>query len=122
MTGAEPARPLTPDARATLDALLAGDDPVRAALRAQLPYVTVRDGCACGCATVELRVDRTAVAAAPGHVNPAMDAWYEPPVEAGVLLLTERGYLACLEIYAVTDETFTAFPDPRLLRIDTDPS
>lgn len=116
MTGA--GEPLTPDARATLDALLAGDDPVRAALRAQLPYVSVRDGCACGCATVELLVDRTAVAAAPGHANPTVEASYEPPVEAGVLIFTERGYLSCLEIYSVSDEPCTAFPDPRLLRIE----
>jgi hypothetical protein len=114
---------LPADVAATLRALLRGGDPVSVALRAQLPHAWVAGRCGCGCATVDLEVDRQAVPAAPAHDSPAVEAGYISPADAadggpvcpGVLVLTDDGYLSRLEIYSVGDEPVTAWPDPRLL-------
>ncbi|GAA2203099.1 hypothetical protein [Streptomyces bangladeshensis] len=106
---------LSAEATATLRALLAGADPVSSALLAQVPHTRVVGRCGCGCATVDLRVDRTAADPAPPHGNPAVDAWYRAPHAAGVMVCTEDGYLSLLEIYSVSDEPVTAWPDPRFL-------
>ncbi|MFD8421898.1 hypothetical protein [Streptomyces sp. NPDC059466] len=109
------AEPLSPEAAATLRALLAGSDPVSNALLAQIPHTRVVRRCGCGCATVDLEVDRTAATPAPSHDNPAVDAGYTNPHAAGVLVFTEDGYLSLLEIYSVSDEPITAWPDPRFI-------
>lgn len=109
------AEQLSPDVTATLRALLDGSDPVSSALRAQIPYARVVGRCGCGCATVDLEVDRTAAAQAPSHDNPAVDAGYTEPHSAGVMVCTEDGYLSLLEIYSVSDELITAWPDPRFI-------
>ncbi|WP_435896839.1 hypothetical protein [Streptomyces griseosporeus] len=116
---------LPPDVAGTLTALLRGDDPVSVALRAQIPHAWVAGRCGCGCATVDLEVDRHAVPAAPAHESPAVEAGYSSPVAAaggrpvspGVLVLTDDGYLSRLEIYSVGDEPITAWPDPRHLDV-----
>lgn len=105
--------PLPPDITATLRALLAASDPVGAALLAQVPHTRVVGRCGCGCATVDLEVDRTAVAPAQSHDNPAVEAGYTDPDSAGVMVCTEGGYLSLLEIYSVADEPISAWPDPR---------
>ncbi|NUP18418.1 MAG: hypothetical protein HOZ81_20505 [Streptomyces sp.] len=102
-------------AAATLRALLAGSDPVSRALLAQIPHPRVVGRCRCGCATVDLEVDRTAAESAPAHDNPAVDAGYTHPYSAGVIVCTEGGYLPLLEIYSVADEPITAWPDPRFI-------
>ncbi|WP_455352821.1 hypothetical protein [Streptomyces sp. SYSU K217416] len=113
------ADPLSPDAAAVLTALLAGTDPVSTALRAQIPYARVTGRCGCGCATVDLRVDRARAAPAPAHDSPAVEASYNTsPVGAGVLVFTDEGYLSGLEIYSVEDDPITNWPDARLLTID----
>ncbi|MFC9703642.1 hypothetical protein ACFTWD_23430 [Streptomyces sp. NPDC056943] len=109
------AEPLSTDATATLSALLAGPDPVSSALRAQIPYARVTGRCGCGCATVDLTVDRAAVPPAPEHGNPAADAWYAVPDDAGVMVFTEDGYISLLEIYSASSEPITAWPKPRFL-------
>lgn len=109
------AEPLPPDVTATLRALLAGSDPVSDALLAQVPHTRVVGRCGCGCATVDLSVDRTAVAPAPSHDNPAVDAGYTDPHLAGVMVCTEGGYLSLLEIYSVSDEPISTWPDPRFI-------
>ncbi|SES49470.1 hypothetical protein SAMN04487983_108014 [Streptomyces sp. yr375] len=106
------AEPLSAEAAATLRALLAGSDPVRSALLAQIPHTRVVGRCGCGCVTVDLEVDRTAVAPAPAHPNPAVDAGYYAPHSAGVMVFAKGGYLSLLEIYSVSDEPITAWPDP----------
>ncbi|MFJ8107088.1 hypothetical protein [Streptomyces sp. NPDC096132] len=107
--------PLSAEATATLRALLAGSDPVSGALLAQIPHARVVRRCGCGCVTVDLEVDRTAVAPAPSHDNPAVEASYGAPHWAGVLVFTEGGYLSLLEIYSVSDEPISAWPDPHFI-------
>ncbi|OAH13868.1 hypothetical protein [Streptomyces jeddahensis] len=109
------AEPLSLEATATLRALLAGSDPVSSALLAQIPHTRVVGRCGCGCVTVDLEVDRTAADPAPQHDNPTVDAWYDAPHSAGVMICTEDGYLSLLEIYSVSDEPITAWPDPRFI-------
>ncbi|MEU9956037.1 hypothetical protein [Streptomyces sp. NPDC050982] len=109
------AEPLSQDATTTLKALLTGSDPVSSALRAQIPHTRVESRCGCGCATVDLVVDRAAAQPAPAHGNPAADAWYSVPEDAGVMIFTEDGYLSLLEIYSASSEPITAWPDPRFV-------
>jgi hypothetical protein len=109
--------PLPHGAAATLRALLTGTDPVGAALRAQIPYTRVTRRCGCGCATVDLVVDPARVPPAPAHDNPAADAWYAVPDDAGVLVFTVDGYLASLEIYSTADEPITDWPEPHFAQL-----
>ncbi|GGN81788.1 hypothetical protein GCM10011579_068750 [Streptomyces albiflavescens] len=109
------AEPLPLDVAETLNALLTGSDPVSSALRAQLPYARVVGRCACGCATVDLAVNRAAVPPAPAHGNPAADAWYAEPKDAGVMVFTKDGYLSLLEIYSTSSEPITAWPESRFV-------
>lgn len=111
------AEALCPGAAATLRALLVGDDPVRVALRAQLPYTRVSGRCGCGCVTVDLTVDESAVVAAPVVGNPAVEGWYSVPEHAGVMVLTEGGYLSSLELYSTSGEPVTVWPEPASLHI-----
>jgi hypothetical protein len=107
---------LPPDVSATLHALLTGLDPVSSALRAQVPHARVVGRCGCGCVTVDLAVDRTAVP--PASVlgsGLATDAWYVVPEDAGVLVFTDDGYLSLLEVYSVSSEPITAWPEPRFV-------
>ncbi|MET9293704.1 hypothetical protein [Streptomyces sp. NPDC003077] len=107
------AEPLSPEAKATLEALLTGPDPVSRALRAQIPHARVTGHCGCGCATVDLTVDRTAVPPAPVTENPAADAWYAEPDDAGALVFTKNGYLSSLEVYSSSGESVAVWPKPR---------
>ncbi|MFC7262288.1 hypothetical protein [Streptomyces lutosisoli] len=106
------AEPLSQDATTTLKALLTGSDPVSSALRAQIPHTRVAGKCGCGCVTVDLVVDRAEVPPAPVHGNPAADAWYVVPEDAGVMVFTEGGYLSLLEIYSASSEPITTWPEP----------
>ncbi|CAM5263775.1 hypothetical protein GCM10010329_03770 [Streptomyces spiroverticillatus] len=114
--------PLSPDASAVLTALLDGPGPVLAALRAQVPYVRVTGRCGCGCVTVDLEVDRGAVAAAPGHDRPVVEAGYaDDEYGAGVLLFTAEGYVSGLEIYSASGDPVTEWPDAAGLEIERRP-
>jgi hypothetical protein len=116
---AEGFEPLAADAAAVLGVLLDGPGAVLGALRAQVPYVVVTGRCACGCASVDLGVDRGAVAAAPGHDSPVVEASYpESEDAAGVLLFTRDGYLSGLEIYSCGEEPETGWPDAGGLVVD----
>ncbi|MEU7565174.1 hypothetical protein AB0A99_04025 [Streptomyces fradiae] len=110
------AEPLPADAAATLRALLAGPDPVSGALRAQIPHARVTGRCGCGCVTLDLAVDRTAVAPAPERGNPAADAWYAMPDDAGVMVFADDGYLSSLELYSASGDPLTTWPEPRFLK------
>jgi hypothetical protein len=105
--------PLSQDATTTLKALLTGSDPVSSALRAQIPHTQQAGTCGCGCVTVDLVVDRTQAPPAPVHGNPAADAWYVFPEDAGVMVFTEGGYLSLLEIYSASSKPITTWPEPR---------
>jgi hypothetical protein len=91
-------------------------------LLAQLPHTSVVRRCGCGCATVDLHVDRAAVAPATVGENPVAEASFavdDANVSGGVLLFAEDGYLSYLEVYSVQDKPITRFPEPRLLRLDS---
>ncbi|MFD8924283.1 hypothetical protein [Streptomyces mirabilis] len=113
------AEPLPLDVAATLNALLTGSGQVSSALRAQLPYARAvgRYGCGCGygCATVDVAVDHTAVPPAPAHGNPAADAWYAEPEDAGVMVFTKDGYLSLLETYSTSSEPISTWREPRFV-------
>ncbi|MFF1474625.1 hypothetical protein ACIOFV_49370 [Streptomyces mirabilis] len=115
------AEPLPLDAAATLNALLTGSGQVSSALRAQLPYARAVGrygcgcGCGCGCATVDVAVDHTAVPPAPAHGNPAADAWYAEPEDAGVMVFTKDGYLSLLETYSASSEPISTWREPRFV-------
>ncbi|MFD8216680.1 hypothetical protein ACFV2U_23745 [Streptomyces sp. NPDC059697] len=111
------AEPLPLDVAATLNVPLTDSDPVSSALRAQLPYARLVGRCGCGCATVDVGVDHTAFppAPAPAHGNPAADAWYAEPEDAGVMVFTKDGYLSLLEIYSASSEPISTWREPRFV-------
>ncbi|MCM2389270.1 hypothetical protein [Streptomyces albipurpureus] len=111
------AEALSAGAAATLRALLIGDDPVRAALRAQIAHTRVSSRCGCGCVTVDLAVDRTAAKAAPVTENPAVEAGYSVPEDAGVMVFTQDGYLSLLELYSTSGEPVTVWPEHGALQL-----
>ena len=112
---------LSPEAVGVLLVLLEGADPVRAALRAQIPHARVVKRCGCGCATVDLAVDRDAVVAAPPHESPVVSGTaHTVPNAAGVLVFSDGGYLSGLEIYSVADEPISEWPEARLLSVDAE--
>ena len=88
----------------------------------QLPHAVVRRRCGCGCATLDLAVDRSAAPpAAVGNSSVVASASFSVDGLSdtdGVLLFAEDGYLSCLEVYSVADEPIRAWPDPRLLELD----
>jgi hypothetical protein len=111
-------QPLPADVVATITALLPTGTPGRERLLRQLPHTSLGRACGCGCVTVDLVVERSAVAAVPvsDRRNPAASAsagrW--AGTGTGILLLTEDGYLACLEAYSSSGEPVTAWPPPHL--------
>ena len=59
-------------------------------------------------------MDRTSVSPASGQDSGlAVDAGYVVPEYAGVVVITEDGYLSLLE--TATGEPVTTWPDPRFL-------
>ncbi|WP_439383544.1 hypothetical protein [Amycolatopsis lexingtonensis] len=101
-------RSLTPDERAVLDILLAGDFPGAAELRAQAATARVTGSCGCGCPTIELVVDNT---------TPTADITDRVAVEAdvpdgGLIVFVDEGRLSGLEYWTTKDEPPTSFPPP----------
>jgi hypothetical protein len=117
---AELPRPLLPEERATLLALLNyADFEGRTALLEQVDSARVEWYCGCGCATVNLRVDPAA---------PSARETYRPiPNEAtvvdlcgadigGIIVFADDGYLSNLEIFWY-DEPISPFPPLDRLRL-----
>ena len=106
-------RPLLPEERATLMAILThADFDGRDALVTQALTARIDSYCGCGCATVGLEIDRT--------IPPALNAQSPIPNEAGVLdadgeevggiiVFLDDGYLSSLEIYS-WDDPIAPFP------------
>ena len=117
---AELPRPLLAEERATLLALLnyAGFYG-RAALFEQVDSARVEWYCGCGCATVNVRVDRAAASARKTYrpiPNGAdvVDVDGEPI--GGVIVFVDEGYLSSLEIFWY-DEPISPFPPLNRLRL-----
>ncbi|MFD9789527.1 hypothetical protein ACFWXK_01095 [Streptomyces sp. NPDC059070] len=98
-----------------LEALLASDTPLHHALRAQIPHLQVMGRCSCSCATLDLGLDETLVAAAPVTDTIVADTEVldaDGQEIGGVLVFAHGGYLSYLEIYTWLDEPITRFPSP----------
>ncbi|WP_254897144.1 hypothetical protein [Amycolatopsis sp. Hca4] len=106
-------RPLTPNERTTLDALLAGDFPGAAELRAQATTAQVSGRCDCGCPSINLEVDRTLPIAVVADPPVAIEA--DAP-GGGLIVFAEDGRLSCLEYWSTADEPPAAFPAPGMIR------
>ncbi|WP_370968541.1 hypothetical protein [Amycolatopsis sp. cg9] len=106
-------RSLTPDERAVLDVLLAGDFPGAVELRVQAATAQVSGSCGCGCPTVCLVVD---------DATPTAEITERAAVEAdvpdgGLIVFVDEGRLSCLEYWTVEDEPPAAFPAPDQIRV-----
>ncbi|MGY5885771.1 hypothetical protein [Modestobacter lacusdianchii] len=107
------ATPLTGDARALLDALLAHDFVGVAELRAQVGRATATPGCRCGCGTLDLHVPDdvpAAPASGPAPVEGTVVGADGSPV-GGVLLFVEDGRLSRLDITSHGDPLPLPAPD-----------
>jgi hypothetical protein len=117
VTYSEPieARPLTDREREVLDFMLAVDDPRIPALREQARSARVIGQCTCGCATIDLEVDRDS--GTPANLrSPAVSAFRRMgnvAPEASVfelLLFLDDGWLSSLEIVYHTADPKPIFP------------
>ncbi|MFF8772461.1 hypothetical protein [Kitasatospora sp. NPDC015120] len=101
---------LPPDIADVLDVLLDGDDPIRLALRAQVPRLRVRERCRCGCGTAYFEVDTAAVESAPSGPGTVVAVEAQIHTEDGdcpgeVLVFVQAGYLSWLEVCSWSDTT-----------------
>ena len=118
--GQDVPRALRADERANLLALLDHQDfPGRDDLRAQVDSALVVGRCDCGCASIDLSVDRNTPAApeaASPIPNEAEVLSDEGDPIGGVLVFLDKGYLSYLGIYAY-DAPIPAFPPVEHLRL-----
>lgn len=95
-------RPLTAREAAILDFMLTIDDPRLAPLRNQARTVTVTGACTCGCATIDLTVDRKHATAAAGLGSPVTESRRRTPYTSDefseLILFLDDGWLSSLEI------------------------
>lgn len=109
-------RALTEREASILAELLSADIPDQAALRQQAEHVSAEGGCPCGCASIELAVDRSTG-------QPASRSWRPLPVElqAGdidggvpleVILFVDDGWLSYLELVYYDRIPPRGFPPP----------
>jgi hypothetical protein len=111
LTGADMPRPLSGNEQAVIARLLSVSFRGRDELRAQLPFTTVEGRCGCGCATVNLTVDRAAASAPVLSSAPVSADLSDGEYYAGIVLLVDgEGYLSCLEVYAIGDEPVRQLP------------
>ena len=119
-------RQLTPREAEVLDFMLSVDDPRIEPLRAQRPTVVVTGMCTCGCASIDLAVDRQRSPAADicrqpisADFNSARANLADPNETYGLLIFLEEGWLSLLEIWWILkppDEfpPVIAFDPPRV--------
>ena len=115
-TGDEFAGSLSEREAQVLRFMLSADDPRLTPLRGQAEVATVVGRCDCGCATIELAVDRGRSARAPGLCSPVSEA--KTPIRKGfdwaqyreLILFLDDGWLLSLEIIFYCDEPPKEFP------------
>lgn len=100
---------LPADVTDVLGALLTGDDPVHAALRQQLPHLSVRARCSCGCGTAYFDIDTDAAEPAPTGPGTEVAADAQLVTEDGehigeVLVFSQAGHLSWLEVCSWSDD------------------
>jgi hypothetical protein len=105
-------RPLTQLEQSILAKLFSVEAPDREALRSQITEATVTGRCECGCASIELSVDRSLA-------EPASRTWRPFPVElAGrqgerpleVILFVDDGWISYLELVWYDEPAPPEFP------------
>jgi hypothetical protein len=115
LTAAFP-RSLTERERETLEFILSGDFRGAAALRIQAQSAKVTGSCKCGCATIDLEVDRNSSPRADlaSYQPVAAEGRFDGIDSCGLLLFTDDGWLSGLEIWYVADEPPREFPPPEM--------
>lgn len=99
-------RPISPAQQGLLDALLAHDFEGADALRVQAANVAVRQGCTCGCGTIDLipQGNRLPLSSASSPVPCEGLLVDETGADIGGLILFVRdGLLSSLEVYSYQD-------------------
>ncbi|MEU7006574.1 hypothetical protein [Streptomyces sp. NPDC046332] len=109
---------LPSDVADVLAAVLNTDDPVQAALRSQVPYLSVRERCTCGCGTAYFALAADEVEPASTGAGTVVAAEARLVTEAGecpgeVLVFAQGGYLAWLEICSWSDDIEVTMPSAR---------
>ncbi|MCX5231415.1 hypothetical protein [Streptomyces sp. NBC_00233] len=100
---------LPADVADTLATVLDADNPVHVALRRQVPHLSVRARCTCGCGTAYFELDTSKVDPAPTGPSTVVAAEAQLVTEAGeypgeVLVFTQGGYLSWLEVCSWSDD------------------
>lgn len=100
---------LPADVADVLAAVLSTDDPVHVALRGQVPHLSVRERCTCGCGTAYFELDTSEAEPAPTDPSTVVAADAQLVTEAGecpgeVLVFTQGGYLSWLEVCSWSDD------------------
>ncbi|MDX3733595.1 hypothetical protein [Streptomyces caniscabiei] len=101
---------LPADVADVLALVLSAEDPVHVALRRQVPYLSVRERCTCGCGTAYFALDTSEVEPAPVGPGTVVAAEAQLVTEKGdspgeVLVFTQGGYLSWLEVCSWSDDT-----------------
>ncbi|MEV4940613.1 hypothetical protein [Streptomyces zaomyceticus] len=100
---------LPADVANVLAAVLTMDNPIHVALRRQVPHLSVRGRCTCGCGTAYFELDTSKVGPAPTGPSTVVAAEAQLVTEAGecpgkVLVFTQGGYLSWLEVCSWSDD------------------
>ncbi|WP_426405199.1 hypothetical protein ACN9M0_38795 [Streptomyces sp. R-07] len=100
---------LPADVADVLAAVLNTDSPAHVALRKQVPYLSVRGRCTCGCGTAYFELDTSKAEPAPTGPSTVVAAEAQLVTEAGerpgeVLVFTQGGYLSWLEVCSWSDD------------------
>lgn len=108
--GDGPTEGLPADVADVLAAVLSVDGPVHAALRQQVPHLSVRARCPCGCGTAYFELGTGKAEPAPTGPGTVVAAEAQLVTEAGecpgeVLVFTQGGYLSWLEVCSWSDDT-----------------
>ncbi|GAA4787280.1 hypothetical protein [Streptomyces sanyensis] len=100
---------LPADVADVLAAVLNTNHPVHVALRRQVPYLSVRGRCTCGCGTASFELDAGKAEPAPTGPGTVVAAEAQLATEAGehpgeVLVFARGGYLSWLEVCSWSDD------------------
>jgi hypothetical protein len=117
-------RPLKPEEVTVIRVLLDhADFDGRDELLEQIPAARVVGCCGCGCATVELAVDKAPADDAASYPVPNQATVLDEDgnLIGGVLLFVKDGCLAELEVYSFEDEPIGILPRPDRLRLEVEP-
>jgi hypothetical protein len=100
---------LPDDVADVLEFVLNTDEPGHVALRRQVPHISVRSRCACGCGTAYFELNTSEVEPAPTGPGTVVATDVQLFTETGecpgeVLVFAQGGYLSWLEVCSWSDE------------------